>query len=129
MGDGREASHDSTGTLSVTWQVVGAARSCPVQPTALVDSLTSPTHPSGDVIIGVVGVPLHGRPVTVYVTAPSNQTEHKYQFLSADAVIGAHCVAVGAAAYGSASAANVDTLLAILATTSAPTYPSAPRSS
>ncbi len=123
------ASHDPTGTLSVTWQVAGAARSCPVQPTALVDSLTSATHPSGDVIIGVVGVPLHGRPVTVYVTAPSNQTEHKYQFLSADAVVGTHCVAVGAAAYGSASAANLDTLLAILATTSVPTYPGAPRSS
>jgi len=125
-GGGQEESSDPTGRLTVSWQVVGAARQCPIEPAALVDNLTSPTHPSGDVITGVVGVPMHGRPVTVYVTAPSNPAEHNFQFLSADAVVGSHCIAIGAAEYGAASAANLHTLLAILATTSVPVFPSAP---
>lgn len=126
VSSGLEASYDPTGKLAVTWQVVGTANHCPNQPAALVNSLSSPTHPSGNVIIAVDPIAMHGQLVTVYVTAPSNKTEHDYQFLSADAVMGSHCIAVGGAEYGAASARNLATLLAILATTKVAVYPSAP---
>src|ERR1700683_514438 len=45
-----DESYDPTGKLEISWQVVGTARRCPVEPPAFIESLASSTHPSGDVI-------------------------------------------------------------------------------
>jgi len=116
-GDGIEESSDPTGRLYVSWQVVGTAHSCPAEPIAFLSSLTSPTHPSADVISGVDPLAIHGHWVTVYVTVPSNPDVHNYQYLNADAVVAADCVDLGASEYGDASPINIAVLLRILATT------------
>lgn len=117
LGNGLEESSDPTGRLYVTWQVVGAAHSCPAEPIAFLSSLTSPTHPSADVISGVDPLAIHGHWVTVYVAVPSNPGVRNYQYLNADAVVGADCVDLGASEYGNASPTNITVLLRILATT------------
>lgn len=119
-------SYDPSGRLFVTWQVVGSARTCPNQPPGLVDSLASPSHPSGDVIVGMDPFSVDGQHVTVYITAPRALTPRAYQFIDADAVFGANCVDLGGAEYGVASTANLATLLGILATTMSVSYPLQP---
>jgi hypothetical protein len=112
-----EGSYDPSGKLYVTWQVVGPAKRCPSEPAALMESLTSPSHMSGEVISGVEPLTVNGRHVIVYISAPSNATPRGFQYVNADAVLGANCVDLGSAEYGVASAANLKTLLQILATT------------
>ena len=110
-------SYDPTGRLYVSWQVLGGARSCPNQPPAVVESLFSPSHPSGNVIIGVDPFTIQRQHVTLYITAPNAATPRAYEFVNADAVLGANCVDLGGAEYGVASTPNLETLLGILATT------------
>ncbi len=112
-----EGSYDPSGKLYVTWQVVGPAHRCPTEPPALIESLTSPSHASGEVIAAVEPLTVNGRHVVVYISAPRNATPRGYQYANADAVVGANCVDLGSAEYGVASAANLKTLLQILATT------------
>jgi hypothetical protein len=126
LEEDREGSSDPAGTLAVTWEVMGAARDCPGEPAALVDSLTSPTHPSGDVITALEPLNVAGRHVVAYVTAPSNTALRAYAFVNADAVVGASCVALSGAAYGVASPANLAMILQILASTEPISYPTAP---
>jgi hypothetical protein len=117
VNNGLSGSSDPSGRLNVSWHVVGSSRHCPSEPAALVDSLTSPSHPSGEVITGVNQLMVSGRHATVYITAPTNPAQHHYQYLNADVVIGAECVDLGGAEYGAASAINLRTILQILATT------------
>jgi hypothetical protein len=122
-------SYDATGKLYVTWQVVGPAHKCPTEPPALLDSLTSPSHPTGDVITAVDPLRVNGQHVTAYISAPSTATPRHYQYINADVVVGASCIDLGGAEYGVASTANLETLLQILATTkslSSPAQPSTP---
>jgi hypothetical protein len=119
VGNGVEGSSDPTGRLYVSWQVVGTAHSCPAEPMAFLSSLTSPAHPAADVISGVDPLTIHGHWITVYVAVPSNSGVRNYQYLNADAVIGAECLDLGGAEYGDASPSNVALLLRILATTAA----------
>jgi hypothetical protein len=112
-----DGSYDPSGKLRVTWQVVGPANRCPSEPAALMESLTSPSHMSGEVISAVEPLTVNGRHVIVYISAPSDATPRGYQYVNADAVLGANCVDLGSAEYGVASAANLKTLLQILATT------------
>jgi hypothetical protein len=129
-GNGLEDSSDQTGRLDVSWQVVGTAHACPAEPVAFLSSLTSPTHPSADVISGVDPLAVHGHWVTVYVAVPGNTDVHGYQYLNADAVVGADCVDLGGSEYGNASPTNIELLLRILATTaliSNPTQPAGPQ--
>jgi hypothetical protein len=122
-------SYDPTGMLYVTWQVVGPAHKCPKEPPALLDSLRSPSHPSGDVITGVDPLRVDGQHVTAYITAPTSSTPRHYQYVNADVVVGLSCIDLGGAEYGVASTANLETLLQILATTrsiTAPVQPSTP---
>jgi hypothetical protein len=86
----------------------------------------SPTHPSGDVITAVDPITVAGKRVTVYVTTPSAPSLRAYRYANADAVVGASCVDLGAAEYGTASASNLTALLQILATTRSLTYPLQP---
>lgn len=117
VNNGLSGSSDPSGRLNVSWHVVGSSRHCPSEPAALIDSLTSPSHPSGEVITGVNPLMVNGRHATVYITAPTNPAQHHYQYLNADVVIGAECVDLGGAEYGAASALNLRTILQILATT------------
>lgn len=119
-------SHDPSGKLSVTWQVVGRAGSCPDEPPALLDSLYSPSHPSGDVIIGVDPFSVDGKHVTLYITTPDASTTRAFEFVNADAVIGTDCVDLGGAEYGVASTPNLEMVLGILATTWSIVYPLQP---
>jgi hypothetical protein len=112
-----EGSYDPSGKLYVTWQVVGTAHNCPTEPPALMESLTSPSHMAGEVIAAVEPLTVNGRHIVVFISAPSNATPRGYQYANADAVVGANCVDLGSAEYGVASAANLKTLLQILATT------------
>jgi hypothetical protein len=123
IANGLYGASDSQGTLSTTWQVVGSAHRCPPEPPALLSSLVSPTHPSGDVITAVDSILVDGKHVAAYVTAPSAATPRAYEFVNADAVLGANCVDLGAAEYGVASPSNLQALLQILATTRPMEYP------
>lgn len=127
--NGEMGSTDPTGRLSVTWQVIGAARGCPEEPPALLDSLTSPTNPSGVTIRAVLPLMVGGHRVALYVTAPSDASEHNVEFLNADAAIGARCYNLGGALNGVASAATVSTLIQILASSHGLTLPTAPPAS
>jgi len=126
IANGLYGTSDSQGTLTATWQVVGSAHKCPLEPPALLDSLVSPTHPSGDVITSVDSILVNGKRVTVYVTAPSAGTPRAYEYVNADAVLGASCVDLGAAEDGVASLSNLQALLQILATTRPMEYPLQP---
>jgi hypothetical protein len=86
----------------------------------------SPSHPSGDVITAVDSITVSGKRVTVYVTTPSAPTPRAYEYVNADAVLGASCVDLGAAEYGVASRSNLEALLHILATTRPVTHPLQP---
>jgi hypothetical protein len=126
VADGLYGASDSKGTLTATWQVVGSARDCPLEPPALTGTLVSPTHPSGDVITAVDSILVNGKRVTVYVTSPSAATPRAYEYANADAVLGANCVDLGAAERGVASPSNLQSLLDILATTRPMAYPLQP---
>jgi hypothetical protein len=126
IANGLYSASDSQSTLSATWQVVGSARSCPLEPPALLGSLVSPTHPSGDVITAVDSILVNGKRVTVYVTVPSAATPRAYEYVNADAVLGGSCVDLGAAEYGVASPSHLQALLQILATTRPTEYPLQP---
>ncbi len=126
VNNGLEGVADPTNRLNVSWQIVGSAKHCPSEPAALVDGLASPTHPSGMVITAVDPLLVMGHTAVVYVTAPSNVTEHHYQFFNSDVVIGGNCVDLSGAEYGNASAANLETLLQIVASTKAFSYPPLP---
>jgi hypothetical protein len=117
---------DAQGSLAATWQVIGAAHSCPLEPPKLLASLVSPTRPSGDVITAVDSIVVDGRRVTVYVSTPRAPTPRAYQHVSADAVLGARCVELGAAEYGVASASNLQALLHILSSTRPVAHPLQP---
>jgi hypothetical protein len=112
--------------LAATWQVIGSARSCPLEPAAMLGSLVSPTQLSGDVITAVDAITVNGKHATVYVTVPSTGVPRGYQYLNADVVVGTMCVDLGGAEYGVANASNVHALLQILATTRPVTSPERP---
>ncbi|MHB8488855.1 MAG: hypothetical protein ACYDCS_09170 [Candidatus Dormibacteria bacterium] len=126
---GLDGSYDPTGRLYVTWQIVGSSHTCPKEPPGLVNSLVSPTHPSGDVIVGVDPLSVNGERVVAYITAPSSSTPRAYQYVNADATFGASCVDLGGAEYGAASTPHLETLLQILATTRSLSYAVKPTTS